>query len=141
MNGPIQPLFDWVDQNGPAPDIQARFAKVEILGKIASVHLELEGLSGNLAGAGVSMSDVFTLMLTRPRVENRAESVSLAHVNDLSTGGDMGRAAEALARQRQQQFEGMLLTRTHDGYEGARRIWKRHDRSPARAYSAMPNRG
>ena len=64
MNGPIQPLFDWVDQNGPAPDIAARFANVQVFGKIAHVHLELEGLSGALAGAGVSMSDVFTLMLT-----------------------------------------------------------------------------
>ena len=64
MNGPIQPLFDWIDQNGPAPDIDSRFANVEILGKIAYVHLELEGLSGALAGEGVSMSDIFTLMLT-----------------------------------------------------------------------------
>ena len=64
MTGPIQQLFDWIDNNGPAPDIQSRFASVEILGKIASVHLELEGLSGKLAGAGVSMSDIFTLMLT-----------------------------------------------------------------------------
>ena len=64
MNGPIQPLFDWVDNNGPAPDMQARFAEVEICGKIASVHLELEGISGTLAGTGVSMSDIFTLMLT-----------------------------------------------------------------------------
>jgi hypothetical protein len=64
MNGPLQPLFDWVDANGPAPEIQSRFARVEIIGKFACVRLELEGLSGKLAGAGVSMSDVFTLMVT-----------------------------------------------------------------------------
>jgi Putative lumazine-binding len=64
MNGPIQPLFDWVDGNGPASKIQYRFASVQILGKIAYVHLELEGLSGNLAGEGVTMSDLFTLMVT-----------------------------------------------------------------------------
>jgi hypothetical protein len=64
MNGPIQPLFDWVDQNGPAPDIESRVATVEIVGKVAYVRLELEGFSGTLAGTGVSMSDVFTLMLT-----------------------------------------------------------------------------
>jgi Putative lumazine-binding len=64
MDGPIEPLFDWVDQNGPAPDMESRFATLQILGKIAYVHLELEGLSGRLAGTGVSMSDVFTLMLT-----------------------------------------------------------------------------
>jgi hypothetical protein len=65
MTDPIQRLFDWVDNNGPAPDIQFRFASVEIAGKIASVRLELEGLSGTLAGPGaVSMSDIFTLMMT-----------------------------------------------------------------------------
>jgi hypothetical protein len=64
MNGPIQPLFDWVDGNGPAPALQYRFASVEIFGKIASLHLELEGLSGTLAGEGVSMTDIFTLMVT-----------------------------------------------------------------------------
>jgi len=64
MNGQIQQLFDWVDKNGPAPDIQSRFASLEILGKIAYVRLELEDLSGALAGAGVAMSDVFTLMAT-----------------------------------------------------------------------------
>lgn len=64
MDGPIQPLFDWVDQNGPASNVEFRIATVEILGKIASVRIEVEGLSGTLAGAGVSMSDVFNLMLT-----------------------------------------------------------------------------
>jgi len=64
MDGPIQPLFDWVDQNGPAPDVEFRVATVEILGKIASVRVEVERLSGTLAGAGVSMSDIFNLMLS-----------------------------------------------------------------------------
>jgi hypothetical protein len=64
MDGSIQQLFDWVDKNGPAPDIRYRFAGVEILGKIASVHLELDRLSGTVAGSGVSMSDLFTLMAT-----------------------------------------------------------------------------
>jgi hypothetical protein len=63
MTGPIQQLFDFIDNNGPAPDVESRFAGVEIFGKIASLHLELEGYSGRLAGTGVSMSDIFTLML------------------------------------------------------------------------------
>jgi Putative lumazine-binding len=63
MTGPLQPLFDYIDNNGPAPDIRYRFASVDIVGKIAYLRLELEGFSGTLAGAGVSMSDVFTLML------------------------------------------------------------------------------
>jgi hypothetical protein len=64
MADPIQQLFDWVDKNGPAPDVQCRFAAVEILGAIAYVHVEVEGMSGSLAGTGVSMSDLFTLMVT-----------------------------------------------------------------------------
>ena len=64
MDGPIQPLFDWIDQNGPAAGIESRIANVEILGTIAYVRLELEGLSGRLAGTGVTMSDIFTLMVT-----------------------------------------------------------------------------
>jgi hypothetical protein len=64
MEGSADSLFEWIDKNGPAPDIQARFAGVEIIGKIALVRLELEGLSGSLAGTNVSMSDVFTLMQT-----------------------------------------------------------------------------
>jgi Putative lumazine-binding len=47
MNGPIQQLFDVTDKNGPSPNIQFRFASVEIFGKIASLHLELEGYSGH----------------------------------------------------------------------------------------------
>jgi hypothetical protein len=63
MTGPIQQLFDFIDNNGPAPDIEARFASVEIVGKVAYLRLELEGFSGTLAGTGVSMSDMFTLMM------------------------------------------------------------------------------
>jgi hypothetical protein len=57
-------LFDWIDQNGPAPDIEARFASVDIVDSIASVRLEIAGFSGALAGSGVRMSDVFTLLKT-----------------------------------------------------------------------------
>ncbi len=64
MEGPVQPLFDWIDGNGPAPNIESRIVNVEILGTIAYVRLELEGLSGRLAGNGVTMSDIFTLMIT-----------------------------------------------------------------------------
>jgi hypothetical protein len=64
MEGSADSLFEWIDKNGPAPDIQARYAGVEIIGKIALVRLKLEGLSGSLAGTNVSMSDVFTLMQT-----------------------------------------------------------------------------
>jgi hypothetical protein len=57
-------LFDWIDRNGPAPDIQPRFVSVDILESIAVVRLEVDGWSGALAPAGTRMSDLFTLLKT-----------------------------------------------------------------------------
>jgi hypothetical protein len=64
LSGSIQQLFDWIDANGPAPDMVARFAGVEILQSIAVVRLEFERWSGKLAGSEVHMSDAFTLVKT-----------------------------------------------------------------------------
>jgi hypothetical protein len=55
-------LFDWIDKNGPAPKIEPRVVSVDILDSIAVVRLEVAGWSGNLAGSGVRMSDLFTLL-------------------------------------------------------------------------------
>lgn len=57
-------LFDWIDKNGPAPEIEPRFVSVDILESIAVVRLEVAGWSGKLAGSGVRMSDLFTLLKT-----------------------------------------------------------------------------
>src|SRR5215471_10530997 len=57
-------LFDWIDQNGPAPKIEPRIVSVDILDSIAVVRLEVAGWSGKLAGSGVRMSDLFTLLKT-----------------------------------------------------------------------------
>jgi len=57
-------LFSWIDRNGPAPHLEPRFISVDILDSIAVVHLEVGGWSGTLAGAGVRMSDLFTLLRT-----------------------------------------------------------------------------
>jgi hypothetical protein len=57
-------LFDWIDKNGPAPDIEPRMVSVDILQTIAVAHLEVAGWSGSLAGSGVRMSDLFTLLKT-----------------------------------------------------------------------------
>jgi len=57
-------LFDWIDKNGPAPNIEPRLVSVDILDSIAVVRLEVAGWSGNLAGSGVRMSDLFTLLKT-----------------------------------------------------------------------------
>ena len=57
-------LFDWIDKNGPAPNIEPRIVSVDILGSIAVVRLEVADWSGKLAGSGVHMSDLFTLLKT-----------------------------------------------------------------------------
>ena len=57
-------LFDWIDQNGPAQNIEPRVVSVDILDSIAVVRLEVAGWSGKLAGSGVRMSDLFTLLNT-----------------------------------------------------------------------------
>jgi hypothetical protein len=55
-------LFNWIDKNGPADLIEPRLVSVDVIESVAVVRLEIAGWSGNLAGANVSMSDVFTLL-------------------------------------------------------------------------------
>ena len=55
-------LFDWIDGNGPAPDIEPRVISVDIADSIAVVRLEVVNFSGKLAGSGVRMSDLFTFL-------------------------------------------------------------------------------
>lgn len=45
--GPIQQLFDWNDQNGPATGLQARIASIDIIGTIAAVRLEEDNWTGH----------------------------------------------------------------------------------------------
>src|SRR5215471_3024101 len=60
--GSVEHVFQWIDENGPAPNITPRFARIEIIETIAVVHLEVEHWSGKLAGANARASDVFTLL-------------------------------------------------------------------------------
>jgi putative lumazine-binding protein len=60
--GSVEHVFKWITQNGPAPNISARFARIEIIESIAVVHLEVRHWSGKLAGAKARASDVFTLL-------------------------------------------------------------------------------
>jgi hypothetical protein len=60
--GSVEHVFHWIDENGPAPNITPRFARIEIIESIAVVHLEVEHWSGKLAGANARASDVFTLL-------------------------------------------------------------------------------
>ena len=60
--GSVEHVFQWINENGPAPNINPRFARIEIIGSIAVVHLEVQHWSGKLAGANARASDVFTLL-------------------------------------------------------------------------------
>jgi hypothetical protein len=55
-------LFDWIDRNGPATDIESRVVSVDIAESIAVVRLEVANWSGKLAGSGVRMLDIFTFL-------------------------------------------------------------------------------
>ena len=57
-------LFDWIDNNGPAPEIEPRVVSIDILDSIAVARLEVVGWSGKLAGSDARMSDLFTLLKT-----------------------------------------------------------------------------
>jgi hypothetical protein len=61
-SGSIEHVFKWIAENGPAPDIHPRFARIEIIESIAVVHLEVHGWTGKLVGATARASDVFTLL-------------------------------------------------------------------------------
>jgi hypothetical protein len=61
-SGSIEHLFRWINENGPAPKIEPRFARIEILETIAIVHLEVQGWSGKLAGTNARITEVFTLL-------------------------------------------------------------------------------
>jgi hypothetical protein len=54
--GPIQLLYDWNDQNGPASGLEARIASVDVAGTIATVRLELDDWTGH------RFTDMFTLL-------------------------------------------------------------------------------
>ncbi len=54
--GPIQQLFDWNDESGPAAELQARIASVDVVDTVATVRLELDNLSGH------RYTDLFTML-------------------------------------------------------------------------------
>ncbi len=56
FGGPIQQLFDWSDENGPAAELQARVASIDLVGTVAIVRLELTNLNG------ARYTDMFTLL-------------------------------------------------------------------------------
>jgi hypothetical protein len=56
LSGPIQQLFDWNDQNGPATDLQARLGSVDVTGTVATVRVELDNWTGH------RFTDMLTLL-------------------------------------------------------------------------------
>jgi hypothetical protein len=56
FGGPIQLLFDWSDQSGPATELQARIASIDLAKTVATVRLELTNLNG------ARYTDMFTLL-------------------------------------------------------------------------------
>ena len=58
FGGPIQGLFDWNDSNGPASDLKANIANIDIEGTIATARVELDNWTGR------KFTDMFTLLKT-----------------------------------------------------------------------------
>jgi hypothetical protein len=56
FGGPIQQLFDWSDQSGPAAELQVRIARIDVAETVATVRLELTNLNG------ARYTDMFTLL-------------------------------------------------------------------------------
>ena len=56
IGGPIQGLFDWVDQNPPATGLQGAIASIDIGETVALARLELDNWGGH------RFTDMFTLL-------------------------------------------------------------------------------
>ena len=54
--GPIEQLFAWNDENGPATGLQARIADIDVAGTVATARLELDDWTGH------RFTDLFTLL-------------------------------------------------------------------------------
>jgi len=54
--GPIRQLFTWNDENGPATELQARIASIDVIDTVANVRLELDNWTGH------RFTDLFTLL-------------------------------------------------------------------------------
>ena len=56
FSGPIQKLFDWNDENGPATDLETKIASIDIAGTVATVRLESDNWTCH------KFTDFFTLL-------------------------------------------------------------------------------
>ena len=56
FSGPIQKLFDWNDENGPATDLETKITSIDIAGTVATVRLESDNWTRH------KFTDFFTLL-------------------------------------------------------------------------------
>ena len=56
LAGPIQILFDWVTENPPAPDLEAKIANIDLAETVATARVEVTGWLGH------RFTDQFTLL-------------------------------------------------------------------------------
>jgi len=56
MAGPIQELFDFNDENGAAPDIQAQVTSIDLAVTVATVRVEIDNWTGD------RYTDLFTML-------------------------------------------------------------------------------
>jgi hypothetical protein len=56
MAGPIEELFAFNDENGPAQDIHARITSIDLADTVATVRLEIDNWTGD------RYTDLFTLL-------------------------------------------------------------------------------
>lgn len=56
FSGPIQQLFAWNDENGPATELCATVASIDVIGTVATARLELDNWTGH------RFTDLFTLL-------------------------------------------------------------------------------
>jgi hypothetical protein len=56
LAGSIKILFDWVTENQPAPDLQAKIANIDLAETVATARVELTGWLGH------RFTDQFTLL-------------------------------------------------------------------------------
>jgi hypothetical protein len=47
FGGPIQGLYDWNDQNGPARDVEVRLSAINVVGTCANVRLDEDNWTGH----------------------------------------------------------------------------------------------
>ena len=56
MAGPIQQLFDWNEENGPAANIQAQITSIDLADTVETVRLEIDNWAGD------RYKDLFTML-------------------------------------------------------------------------------